>query len=193
MTAGHDPGAGVTPCVVESVSDADSGDMPNQAVSDSPGRAPVAGGKRGHFWRNAVLITLGVVVILGVLALLVGLADLALTALTKSAENRHGDYVGTWVGTTEDGTAIRLAVRNETGTYTGSFVIFDPTNPASPQVKAYESDPEELTYVEVHRDPTGILKHGFWLEDKLEDTGPHLSLGYREGSALKTIALTRVE
>lgn len=189
--AGHDSSAIVAPYVAQPVA---------EDASEYPGVAAASGAKPGHSRRNALLIALGVVVVLALLALLAGLAYwgmmTGLSSLIRSTDGHHGDYVGTWAGKTEDGTVITLAVRNEGETDSGNLVVYDPTNPGSPRVKAFETDPEELTYVDVDRDPTGVLDQGFWLEDKSaygEGPDGHLTLTYGTGSSLKSIDLTRVE
>jgi hypothetical protein len=142
--------------------------------------------------RVVLAIVLGLSGLVVVAAVVVGLFFLVIVAGVNESQ-QGGDYVGTWAGTTPDGTAFRLRVEKTGAGWPESYVVYDPTDPASSRCRTDEYDPEELGYVPVSPDPTGAIGHGFDLRDQ---GGGGLTLEYYEdietGEAT-TIKLTRVE
>jgi len=164
--------------------------MATPSAAGSPetlGLSPVTETKPDHFWRTALLITLCVV---GALIFVgAGLGLLAYVFVHVVAESgQGGDYLGTWVGKTDDGRVITLTVESAGTAYATDYVIYDPTNPNSERIRTSENDPEELSSVVVSPDPTGVLGTGFDLRE--EGSSNHLILHLRDGSA-RTIELTK--
>ena len=97
--AGHDSGSILSPYMATPSA---------PGPPESPGLTPLTAAKPDHFWRRALLITLGVVVLLAGAA---GLLVLVFIGVIDES-GQGGDYLGTWVGTTEDGTVITLTVES---------------------------------------------------------------------------------
>ena len=154
-----------------------------------PGLCPVTEAKPHRFWRAALLITLCVVgALIFVVAGLWLLAYVFVHVVEESGQG--GDYLGTWVGKTDDGRVITLTVESAGTAYATDYVVYDPTNPNSERIRTSENDPEELSSVVVSPDPTGVLGTSFDLRD--DGSSNHLTLHLRDGSA-RTIELTKLE